>query len=51
MAAQLPTSSKLKFDSSIITRIPIHMGTKNYPQWLIRVTSILQTYSVMGIAP
>jgi len=49
MAAQLPTSSKLKFESSIISRIPVLTGTKNYPQWSIRVTSTLQTYSVMGI--
>jgi len=49
MAVQLPTSSELKFDSSIITHIPILMGTKNYLQWSICVTSTLQTYSVMGI--
>jgi len=49
MAAQLPISSELKFESSIISCIPILMETKNYPQWSIRVTSILQTYSVMGI--
>jgi len=49
MAAQLPTSSELKFESSIISRIPVLSGTKNYPQWSIRVTSTLQTYSVMGI--
>jgi len=49
MAAQLPTSSELKFESSIISRIPVLTGTKKYPQWSIRVTSTLQTYSVMGI--
>ena len=49
MAAQLPTSSELKFEFSIISHIPVLLGTKNYPQWSICVTSTLQTYSVMGI--
>ena len=44
--ATLPTSTKLKIDSTIIQQIPVLKGQSNYSIWKTRVQSVLQAYSV-----
>ena len=44
--ATLPTSTKLKIDSTIMQHIPVLKGQSNYSIWKTCVQSMLQAYSV-----
>ena len=44
--ATLPTSTKLKIDSTIMQQIPVLKGQSNYSIWKTQVQSALQAYSV-----
>ena len=47
--ATLPTSTKLKIDSTIMQHIPVLKGQSNYSIWKTHVESMLQAYSVFGL--
>ena len=44
--ATLPTSTKLKIDSTIMQHIPVLKEQSNYSIWKTHVQSALQAYSV-----
>ena len=44
--ATLPTSTKLKINSTIMQCIPVIKGQSNYSIWKTHVQSVLQAYSI-----